>query len=504
MRSQLNLQIERLKQILSAHGQPFAPEPGASESELRRLEDKTGIRFDRDFKDFYRFSNGSGHAYWGAVFPDGAIPVHFLPLETCEQYWPEFAEHDEDDETDGEVRGAEREIWDPRIKPYDEHKYWFPFATLNGSTLVYYDADPAPTGTYGQIIVYQHDPDCVYYAAGSFIEFLQQSNQLLETDAADWFEDESFELTASASFPSAEQLPPAEGAASSATVTDDRRPEPEADARSAEQAEAEKPGWPLADGDIAAFERKYGLALPQDYKAFLLRRNGGRPEKRRFTVLNAAISSHAMYYLPLDAAVERNLERFFVELNRGGIIPGELLPIATTPRGSFVCLALTGANRGCVYFWDRDDQEYDEEDGLKPSYNYMYLAAADFADFVYGIEWQDKMEQAVEAFVERLDGVLAGEFRQVMTELKRETENENEECKEEIKKKTLVFLDRLKECLYSKACVSRFSLNKWKAMAEAFAAGGPKSESANVLIKRSLSCTAGGRSIRSWDCMRTC
>ncbi len=62
MQSQLNLQIERLKQILSANGQPFVPEAGASEAGLRRLEEKTGIRFDRDFKDFYRFSNGSGHA----------------------------------------------------------------------------------------------------------------------------------------------------------------------------------------------------------------------------------------------------------------------------------------------------------------------------------------------------------------------------------------------------------------------------------------------------------
>ncbi len=230
------------------------------------------------------------------------------------------------------------------------------------------------------------------------------------------------------SLPSAAQLPPAECGASSATVSANPSPVPQAAAGAPEQAAAEQPGRPLAAEDMAAFEQKYGLALPQDYKAFLLRRNGGRPEKRRFTVLNAAISSHAMYYLPLDAAVERNLERFFVELNRGGIIPGDLLPIAATPRGSFVCLALTGANQGCVYFWDRDDQEYDEEDELKPSYNYMYLAAADFADFVYGIEWQDKMEQAVEAFVERLDGGLAGEFRLVMTELKRETEDEK--CKE--------------------------------------------------------------------------
>jgi hypothetical protein len=47
-----------------------------------------------------------------------------------------------------------------------------------GSTLVMFDATPSIGGTYGQIIVYQHDPDAVFFAAPSLGAFLERSNAL--------------------------------------------------------------------------------------------------------------------------------------------------------------------------------------------------------------------------------------------------------------------------------------------------------------------------------------
>ena len=57
---------------------------------------------------------------------------------------------------------------------------WFPFAEFNGgSTMILFDPAPAPRGTYGQIIVYQHDPDAVYYVAENTAAFLRQSCGIL-------------------------------------------------------------------------------------------------------------------------------------------------------------------------------------------------------------------------------------------------------------------------------------------------------------------------------------
>ena len=74
---------------------------------------------------------------------------------------------------------------DARIQPsYIRHKLWFPLASFNGgSTLLLYDADPTKHGRSGQIIVYQHDPDAIYYVAASFLEFLEKSNDLLAIHA---------------------------------------------------------------------------------------------------------------------------------------------------------------------------------------------------------------------------------------------------------------------------------------------------------------------------------
>jgi cell wall assembly regulator SMI1 len=43
-----------------------------------------------------------------------------------------------------------------------------------------FDADPTPSGDYGQIIKYTHDPDVIDYICPSFLAFFQRSNSILE------------------------------------------------------------------------------------------------------------------------------------------------------------------------------------------------------------------------------------------------------------------------------------------------------------------------------------
>jgi cell wall assembly regulator SMI1 len=179
MRPELKAEIDRLREILRRHGGDFLPVEPASREVLARIEEATGIVLAPDVRDFFRFSNGSGGEVWGAVETDRLAPLVFPLLEEALCQWELYAPYD----------AATYETWnlvddrrDPRIRPdYLRHRYWFPLAEHSGyCTSVQFDADPAEEGEHGQIIAYQCDPDGVFYVAGSFLEFLRRSNDLLE------------------------------------------------------------------------------------------------------------------------------------------------------------------------------------------------------------------------------------------------------------------------------------------------------------------------------------
>ena len=179
MRPELAQQVERLKSILLSHQIEFAPRPGATFADIAEVERRVGIQFDADLKDFWQFSNGSDYELWFAVESDQLTPCCFPPLEEALEAWSWFEPYDA--ATYEEWSDASR-IRDERIQPaYLHHRLWFPIAEFNGfSTAVYFDADPTDQGEYGQIIVYQHDPDAVYYVASNFLAFFSDSNRLLE------------------------------------------------------------------------------------------------------------------------------------------------------------------------------------------------------------------------------------------------------------------------------------------------------------------------------------
>ena len=179
MRTELKTEITRLEAILTALGLAFQSTSGATSQQIERIEQKVGFELSQDLKDFFSFSNGSQRKTWGAVFSDQLTPYSIPALEDAYECWSWFSPYDQaiyDEWTD---RSAQR---DERIQAgFLHHRYWFPIAEFNGySTSVYFDADPTARGNYGQIIVYQHDPDAIYYVADSFLELLKTSNNLLE------------------------------------------------------------------------------------------------------------------------------------------------------------------------------------------------------------------------------------------------------------------------------------------------------------------------------------
>ncbi len=177
MRPELAAQLERLQQILRKHNRPLTLRPGASDQVIGAFENRTNIRFDEDLRALYQFSNGGEYNdTWFAAETDELIHFRFCDLKEVQEIisWGPSS-------FDAEWNNG-GEPWDSRVKKYDHHSLWLPFADFGNSVAyVMFDADPAPSGRYGQIITYQHDPDAIRYCADGLVGFLKMSNDLLET-----------------------------------------------------------------------------------------------------------------------------------------------------------------------------------------------------------------------------------------------------------------------------------------------------------------------------------
>ncbi len=152
---------------------------GASEAELDQFEKQYEVRLPDDFRAFYRHTDGSGYGlhvlYPGDAEQGSCNPFYLMSLHEIRETKQYFCDVDEK----LEEHYGEEEICqlDPEIKPYLFHKSWIPFASMAGGSLyLMLDFDPTEAGTYGQIIMYVHDPDFVYYVTSSFTELLRMSN----------------------------------------------------------------------------------------------------------------------------------------------------------------------------------------------------------------------------------------------------------------------------------------------------------------------------------------
>jgi hypothetical protein len=133
-------------------------------------------------------------------------------------------------------------------------------------------------------------------------------------------------------------------------------------------------GPPLSAEDVKLFTRRHGIPLPASYTEFLLATNGGRPERDLFAVPGLETNPLGRIHLFLglndpvtSCNLDWNLEAF------GDRIPRHLLPIATTEGADKICLAISGAQRGAVFYWDGH---------ARPGERNLYFLADDFTSFV--------------------------------------------------------------------------------------------------------------------------
>jgi len=114
-----------------------------------------------------------------------------------------------------------------------------------------------------------------------------------------------------------------------------------------------EPGPPITAAQLDERERFLGVTFPDDYREFMLRNNGGRPE-------------------PDGCDAADTLINFFCELD-DLLCEHEYLVIAIDAGGNFVCLG-TGDDAGKVFF-------YPDEAESAP-----YQVASSFTEFLASFE----------------------------------------------------------------------------------------------------------------------
>ncbi len=131
---------------------------------------------------------------------------------------------------------------------------------------------------------------------------------------------------------------------------------------------------PLSEERLAKLESKLKARLPDDYRAFLLQYNGGRPAPCRFTfavegeeqesILEWFFALHDQPYEEdedWEPDASEGLPPYFAQSLEGvrkdcrsELPKAKVLPIGRDPSGNLVCLGYAGKWVGKVYLFDHE------------------------------------------------------------------------------------------------------------------------------------------------------
>lgn len=138
-------------------------------------------------------------------------------------------------------------------------------------------------------------------------------------------------------------------------------------------------GPQLTEDRVANFEKELGVNLPDQYRKFLLKTNGGVPSPDRDIVdLEGAPRSYTD--LQVFYRIGGSVESSELTWNRSTLterLPDELLAIAKDSGGNVFCISLQGPDQGAVLFCDLESVWGDFEATPK-----FYPVAPDFDSFL--------------------------------------------------------------------------------------------------------------------------
>jgi hypothetical protein len=112
-------------------------------------------------------------------------------------------------------------------------------------------------------------------------------------------------------------------------------------------------GTPLRDADLDEFEKRFGIRLPAEYRAFLLQHNGGRVEPR---TLRALRSAQIHYFVSIGPPVDAAYYWDTFKHPTCPRMPPEHIPIARCEGGDLLTLVIDGPERGQIFHWDHEEE----------------------------------------------------------------------------------------------------------------------------------------------------
>ena len=134
----------------------------------------------------------------------------------------------------------------------------------------------------------------------------------------------------------------------------------------------------LTEQEIDSFEESMNIKLPIEYRSFLLKYNGGKPEPNLIPIKDNPSDSHAMLIRLYCLAKGDNLD--IIQKNKWlkGRLPNGFLAIGEDPGGNFICIDVL-SNTGKIYFW-----AYEEEapEGEPADFRNVYYIANSFQEML--------------------------------------------------------------------------------------------------------------------------
>lgn len=142
-------------------------------------------------------------------------------------------------------------------------------------------------------------------------------------------------------------------------------------------------GKKLTQGDIFILNKKLSLQIPDDYKKFLLKHNGGEPKEYaiKFNENKFRIGGEELgYFYGLETETENILDALD---NLQHVLPKNLIPIADTPGGNFFLLSVNKGTYGNVFYKNHEiEDSFEFSDSKEKLPESMLLVANSFGEFL--------------------------------------------------------------------------------------------------------------------------
>ena len=123
------------------------------------------------------------------------------------------------------------------------------------------------------------------------------------------------------------------------------------------------PYGPLSWERLVNIENRIQKELPQDYRNFLLKYNGGQPVPSFFWIQPFHDGSGVYQFYGIhDGPIHLSIDTYLGEERYG--IPNSMIPIGDDGMGNFICLGINSTNYGEIFFLDHDEHPYSTPDSM--------------------------------------------------------------------------------------------------------------------------------------------